>query len=159
MTIYQGHLIVLEYLTLHPIRNIRVDFLVRDQLEFFSIGRISLIRIKMSLHELLLNKRGNINSRISGINAFQRCLSFVVYLHIVLLWWWSRCTYLFHFSVGLFLFWNINLFYRFFLHLFINQHVSTLTIRICCSTRLVVSWEVVIIPVPRWGWPSESLWT
>ena len=87
MTVYQGHLIVLEYLTLHPIRNIGVDFLVRDQLEFFSICRISLIRIKMSLHELLLNKRGNINSRISGINAFQRCLSFLsvfINLHVII---------------------------------------------------------------------------
>jgi len=87
VTVYQGHLIVLEYLTLHPIRNIGVDFLVRDQLEFFSIGRISLIRIKMSLHELLLNKRGNINSRISGINAFQRCLSFLsvfINLHVII---------------------------------------------------------------------------
>jgi hypothetical protein len=87
MAIYQRHLVVLEYLAFHPIWDIRIDFLVGDQLEFFSIGRICLIRIKMSLNELLLNKRGNINSRISGINAFQRCLSFLsvfIRLHIII---------------------------------------------------------------------------
>jgi hypothetical protein len=151
----------MKYLSLHPIGDEGANTFVRNPLEFLTIERICKIRIQNWNWWgcWLINRRLNINSRMSGINAFQRCLSFVVYLHIVLLWWWSRCTYLFHFSVGLFLFWNINLFYRFFLHLFINQHVSTLTIRICCSTRLVVSWEVVVIPVPRWGWPSESLWT